>query len=732
MKIRFGVAAFAPLLLAACTKTNAPVPSAALKGSVVIAGTTTPLVKMMVTAIGPTPATTVTDGEGRYAFTSLVPGLYRVCVVAPSTAEGELCTRAEIVDADSIAPVLTPTPLGAVSGRIVDADGAALGEVWVGAAGETPIAITDREGNFLLRGLIAGTRQLYAVKSGYQPLVARTVEIAWQDTRTLGEVTLAAETQPLTNLAATVEIVAASGDETIEVTIDPIARHLSCDASGHFETLLPAGVYALTITAPRRRLLLPRVLVGDGRAYIVQNDFRALDTVVLPLGEQQTGRASGTRTELDGSRLVQQVDRGVQGSGRFVEIWSMPDHVLRYQHALQKGLAGWTTRNGRLYCAAPTAQGAVDLLSIDLATYEETIAVPSLATVSFLYGDSNPMPLFWTQDGALYNVDNGQQIYQAAPALANLPVIARIDEKHFALRFVDRFEGRRLTDGGLVRTYVTADPNTRLYVVGDRWFVLDGTGLFALAEDGALTPIAMGRLEVAVVGDQLLYSPYLGISNWKKTLYRPSDGRTRTWNEVFIAAPLVFVSDDGLAYSVRQLDDLDHELQLVPFGMPQRAQDPRYVLLGNGKTELGAHWIALEIATGAVIDLGFGRGATQTAPPSVVDGRFFVIDDVFGNGSPGTLRERFADGTSRALAASVYWFAISPHAARVAFERLGVDDREMVAQSIDASADTAPEIFARGGVQLSWLRDDLLAWRSDPPFQASHQEPGDYLTSFPE
>lgn len=720
-------------LLAACSDTTAPPPTAALTGNVVIAAGES-IANLIVTAIGPTPASTVTDAAGRYVLTDLVPGLYRVCAVVPSTAELESCARAEVVDANSTAPDLTPTPLGAVSGRIIAPDGSAIPAAWVGAAGEQPIAISDGDGRFTLRGLTAGTRQLYAVKSGYQPLVERTVEITWQDTLALGQLTLAAETQPLTNLAATVERIGpaenAPGDETIEVTIDPIGRNVVCDASGHFETLVPAGVYALTITAPRRRLLLPRVLVGDGRAYIVQNDFRALDTLVMPIGEQQAGRVGEQRVELGGTRLVRQVDLADPG-GRGVEIWSLPDRVLQYQHPVRTGLT--MTRNGRLYFPSNAADGiSVQLTSVDLATYQETIAIPALAAAASLelyrYESGG---LVWNQSGALVDLDNGQTIYQAPSNLASLPARDAVDADHFALRFSDHIEGRSRADGSLQRNYVTKIHDAKLYLVGDRWFVLETGRLSSIAADSTATVVAEGASAPVVIGDQLLYSQRTSPSEQShQVLYRPSDGRMRTWANVFLAAPFVFVSNDGLAYSMRRLDDLDHELQLVPYGMPQRPDDPRYVLFGNGRTDLGANWIAVELATGASIDLGFGRGATQSAAPSVVEGRFFVITDVFGNGGPGTLRERFGDGTTRTLATDVYWFAISPHATRIVYNRLGLDRKEMVAQSLAPDGPATTELFARETAFATWLSDDLLAWRTDGPAQPSLQEPGDYLTSF--
>ena len=135
------------LLVAACASEATQTEAVQLAGSVQVAAGAD-LRGLVITALGPSPQSTVTASDGSYVLSGLRPGAYQICVVVPASQEGEVCVEAIAKAATSTAPELVATPLGEVRGRFVDVDGQPIAGVAVGASGEVPVAISDAQGGF--------------------------------------------------------------------------------------------------------------------------------------------------------------------------------------------------------------------------------------------------------------------------------------------------------------------------------------------------------------------------------------------------------------------------------------------------------------------------------------------------------------------------------------------------------------------------------------------------------
>ena len=134
--------AFALWVILATACSGAPTQSRIVQliGSVqVVAGAE--LQGLAVTALGPSPQSTVTSSDGRFVLSGLTPGAYQLCVLVPASQEGEVCIEAIAEAATSTAPPLIATALGDVRGRFVDAEGQPIAGVWVGASGEVPVLL---------------------------------------------------------------------------------------------------------------------------------------------------------------------------------------------------------------------------------------------------------------------------------------------------------------------------------------------------------------------------------------------------------------------------------------------------------------------------------------------------------------------------------------------------------------------------------------------------------------
>jgi hypothetical protein len=144
-----------------------------------------------VTLIGPAGRRTAASSGGRYEFTALDAGSYRVELKVPEGhGRSPISTEVEIVNRRACAEAnFSLTPAGQISGRLVGADGRSLSGVRVEVTSpdarphpdyglHTESSMTDKDGHFDLRALPAGRYivgvNLKDLPNNYNPY-ARTV-----------------------------------------------------------------------------------------------------------------------------------------------------------------------------------------------------------------------------------------------------------------------------------------------------------------------------------------------------------------------------------------------------------------------------------------------------------------------------------------------------------------------------------------------------------------------------
>ncbi len=681
-------------------------------------------VGLAVTLVGPSPRNGLVEADGKYRFDDLAIGLYRICVLVPSSDEEEACAAVEVTDQGGIGPTLEATTLGEVAGQVFDGAGRPLAGVWLGAAGEAPAALSDGEGKFLLRRLRVGTREFFAVKAGFLPLRLPAQEIVWNQPTDLGALHLAANTQPLSLVTGRIELLGAPSPQPISLRIDPIGVQLECDDSGHFATMLPAGVYSLTVSAPRRSLTVERLLVGDGHAYLVDEMFRPLEVLRLPIGERQPSNVVGDLPQHDATVMLRQLRLGSDGK-RGMQVFSLPDRVLRFEFA--RVVANTWEADGKwLYHErVRNDQAGLDLMVLDLDSFSDSLTLEQVAirlSSSSLGGSAT---LAWNTAGTLFDVASGQPIVSVPPGAAVLPGVTPIDASSILLAQPGRVEVRGRLDGSLEAS-TPASSFVRAYRADGRLFLLDGADLFSVSDAGAnKNLVASAVVEVTAPANHLLYR-----SNAASTLLRPSDGWSIQAKSIRAAPRWLFVSDEPDVWSVRALDAPEIEVrQLHGNRWVDSAADRRFVLFGQNGTDLGADWIAFDTVTGKAHELGFARQVT--AHLQADEPRFFLLEYLAGSGSSGRLRERLADGSDRVLATDIHAFSLSPQLDRVALTRAAADGTELWAKRLGVLDD--PEELLGRGVPTSapgfWISSVTFAWRTNSGSSAV-VEPGYYHTTF--
>lgn len=712
------------LLVAACASEATQTEAVQLAGSVQVAAGAD-LRGLVITALGPSPQSTVTASDGSYVLSGLRPGAYQICVVVPASQEGEVCVEAIAKAATSTAPELVATPLGEVRGRFVDVDGQPIAGVAVGASGEVPVAISDAQGGFVLRGLRAGARRLFASRSGYVPLLQRAVDVEWQAESILPAVTLQRETQPLSAIVGTIEQIGVPSATPPVVTFAPIGLTATCDSKGRFEQVLPTGVYSVVVTAERRRFAIPRLLVGDGHAYLVDGDFRELQTLRVPIGENLPPDYLSAVVSPTGRHVAQRF-RSTKDPLTRLEVVDLTDDSVVYEDEIS-GTAAYSRDGRSLYAArANFASGQLDLAQIDLATQVTVGLLPDFVGNRFvLPSATGETVLAFDGQGSLRRLSDGKALLSHSVQSPSAASVAPLDERTFTLAEMGlqrcRLEVRDLSTGQLEREVAASGCGAKLRRLDGRLFVVDD-GLYEVAPSGEQTKLCAGRAWEPVVGDQFLLEEPVG---WQVRyhLYRPADGRTVTFDEVRVVPPMIFVRVAPDIVSMRTLEDPEIELASLPASkLDFVSPSQRYYFAAAGVSDLGASWTAVEVTTGTQTPLGFG------ARPVESNGRFFLIGGRTSAGGPGVLRERLPDGSDVVLADQVYDFQLSPGLARIALIQQG---EAALTLSVLTLASGAKELLGYSS-SATWWNDSHLYWQTTITNPASliPQEPGKFVTTF--
>ena len=135
-------------------------------------------------------AKAVTAANGSYGFAGLIPGLYTLTFVAPSTAEGSIVLQVSAAaGATSAAPPVTFTPLGEVRGTVHLTGQTSALNVQVFVAGTARGASTDSSGVYDIAGVPLGAQKVIASFPGYSAATA-TVTVGFGAVTQVPDITL--------------------------------------------------------------------------------------------------------------------------------------------------------------------------------------------------------------------------------------------------------------------------------------------------------------------------------------------------------------------------------------------------------------------------------------------------------------------------------------------------------------------------------------------------------------
>lgn len=228
-------------------------PAGTVSGSVTLAGLD-PQPALTVTLSGPVIVTTVTGSTGAYAFGPVPVGDYGVSVAVPSTAEGSASAALHVAMGRTVAPDLSLTPLGAISGSVLLAGlgpQAGLAVSFTGPA--TGAGVTDGAGRYRFGPLAVGTyvvtvTEPYSVQGAASATVAVGLgEVTAPDlqlnptARVQGRVVLT-QTPPRAGLSVLLRNSPGGGLAGFTLT--------GSDGTYAFGPLLTFGDYTVTTSAP--------------------------------------------------------------------------------------------------------------------------------------------------------------------------------------------------------------------------------------------------------------------------------------------------------------------------------------------------------------------------------------------------------------------------------------------------------------------------------------------------
>src|SRR5262249_39119724 len=117
-------------------------------------------------------------------------GLYTVIAAARSTEQGTLATQISVpASGATTAPDLVFTPLGNLAGRASLGAPSGNGGITVVVAGAAAVGVTDDAGNYLVRAVPTGVRDVVASRPG-SASAATTVTVLYAQTATAPELVL--------------------------------------------------------------------------------------------------------------------------------------------------------------------------------------------------------------------------------------------------------------------------------------------------------------------------------------------------------------------------------------------------------------------------------------------------------------------------------------------------------------------------------------------------------------
>ncbi len=248
-----------------------------LTGSVAVEGQAD-VSGILVSVVGVTIQTTRTNAAGAFAFAALPPGHYHLSVLGDSSVEARVDRDLELLDSTSLGP-LALSPCGSVEGFT------AAGALVLSDASPRQ-ATADAAGRFALTCLPIGAQGLVVVREGHVPAIVPTV-ITWRKSIVLPPITLQPDPTDLAHLTLSVTLVGTQLGTGIHAHLEPGGVEADAGPDG---TLvlgpLSSGLYRLALVHPHAVLEIPRLLVGNGQAFVIDGGLAPLGPQVLQRGRR--------------------------------------------------------------------------------------------------------------------------------------------------------------------------------------------------------------------------------------------------------------------------------------------------------------------------------------------------------------------------------------------------------------------------------------------------------------
>ncbi len=219
--------------LAGCTSAPIPIYSGSISGHATYkdGGDSSGIV---VTVYGPASGAALTDANGSWSIAGLPAGSYVVSAVAPAGLEPFLETNVEVSSGAVVAPALSFTGVGAISGNVAIGSTGVPGAIVI-IAGTGFVAATDASGNFLLRGLIAGTYDLVASLGGAAGATRTGVVVVHGQTTQAPQLSLSPAPVGGTTISGSLSIVGVSPQQGLPVSLQgPTSSAAITAADGSF------------------------------------------------------------------------------------------------------------------------------------------------------------------------------------------------------------------------------------------------------------------------------------------------------------------------------------------------------------------------------------------------------------------------------------------------------------------------------------------------------------------
>lgn len=264
---------------------------------------------MVVSLIGPSTASVITDPTGSFRFEKLADGAYTLHLAAPSTLEGSRTVPLSVAGAEVGTGEISFSPYGRIEGKVTLASATTgNGGVVVTADGAAAPATTADDGSFSLDRVPTGAHAIVAMKSGYATATATTPAVPYGKAVTVPTLNLAFD--PVTTATVTGKALLPGVTDHSGTTVEALgtSRSGKTDSTGAFSILGAPSSVATTLKASNGGYQeeVPGVfLMGKGTPYVVEDGALVpLAPIDLVRGRRVTSATARIWPTPDGRRLI--------------------------------------------------------------------------------------------------------------------------------------------------------------------------------------------------------------------------------------------------------------------------------------------------------------------------------------------------------------------------------------------------------------------------------------------